>query len=174
MSKKTKEEEVQWEDFPKYTEAELDEFAAWLERFRVRQTVVVERRVREEKMMPHPILKESVVVNGHLVPMPLMELRETRSVDRTPRDISFVDEREAAVAFGAMRKGTHLGHPHYFVLMQQTEKSTGQRGARWAFPSRYDTFQDKLGQLRALRTRRGKVEEKTVEGLEELARGMGV
>lgn len=130
MSEKT--EGIVWEDFLTYTESELDDFAERLEKFRVKHSVTISKRVVEKKMMEHPITKR-------------MEMREVRSTVATPSSVSFIDENAAGVAFGALRKGKHLGHDHYFVVMQQTEKSTAKHGAQWAYPSKYDIFQNKLG-----------------------------
>lgn len=95
-------------------------------------------------------VKSESAVNGKMVPF------------------SYIDMHEAMVADGAMKKTMHLGKPHYGVLLEPSGDG------RYRQPSKFDLFEHKLKALNALQYRRKAVEEKKVEGLEELARGMNM
>lgn len=85
-----------------------------------------------------------------------------------------LDTQEAMLAFGAVKKMTHLGVPTYEVILEATDFNDNGMPSAYKTPSMARRFQDKYDQYLKMTSRKNFIEARKLEDLQKLADTMSV
>lgn len=150
--------------WPQYTAKELDEFEAFLEKFKEEKEVWTFRMI-EEKVLDADG-KEKLDKDGK----PIME--ETRVSEK--KSVSIINLDDAMVEFGAMVKKFTNGIPYYAVLVKVNKLDIHNRAIGYEYPNKYMLFNHKRQALFDRNFKKNYASEKQLESYQQMMDGMDI